>query len=44
MNQNDDVSICPSDGKPCTLQCYRGHPARPCDPAKVKPSRQQVPA
>lgn len=35
----DEQPICPSDGKPCTLQCYRGHPARPCDPPKPVAAR-----
>jgi hypothetical protein len=32
----DDVSLCPSDGKPCTLKCYRGGVSRPCDPVKAQ--------
>lgn len=33
---SEGVQLCPSDGKPCTMDCWRGPPARPCDP--VKPS------
>lgn len=41
MNE-ETQSICPSDGKPCTLKCYRGHPFRPCSPVRQK--TEKVPA
>lgn len=39
---DETENLCPSDGKPCTLKCYRGHPARPCDPVRQQPAK--VPA
>ena len=35
MSTSDEPRTnCPSDGKPCNMDCHRGYPARPCDPPK----------
>lgn len=33
---NETETLCPSDGKACTLKCNAGYPSRQCDPVKGK--------